>query len=311
MARRPASNRRPPPATRRERNAKVRRVLWSVLVVNVLVACLKVGVGTSTGALALLADGLHSFLDGTSNVIALVGLAAAERAPDRRHPYGHRRYATIAALGIGLLIGFGFLSIVASTFQSLSDNAPKPRPEMFSIAIVTTTVVINVVLSLYEARRARALGSDLLAADSSHTLSDAFASTLVLASFGATAIGWSWADPVAALLIGALIGRTAWKVLRHNLDVLADRAPLNETEVARVVQSVPGVVDTRSVRSRGATDAVFVDLSIQVDRAMRVDAAHALSHRVSEAISSHFSEVIDVVVHIEPEGSTSSTSPAD
>ncbi len=95
--------------TVRERDRRVARVLWLVLGANVAVAAAKLSVGASIGALSLLADGLHTALDASSNVVALFGLAIASRPPNRDHPYGHRRFETLAAVVIGMFIAGGVI----------------------------------------------------------------------------------------------------------------------------------------------------------------------------------------------------------
>ena len=84
----------------------VRRVLLIVLVLNLGVALAKLIVGGLTGSLAMVADGFHSLSDTASNVVGLLGVSLAARPPDKDHPYGHRKFETLAALFIG-----GFLAL--------------------------------------------------------------------------------------------------------------------------------------------------------------------------------------------------------
>ncbi|HEX2619025.1 MAG TPA: cation diffusion facilitator family transporter, partial [Phototrophicaceae bacterium] len=86
--------------TRRE----VNQVLIITLVLNLVVACGKIVTGLLTGALSITADGFHSLADSTSNVVGLVANTIAGTPPDRDHPYGHQRFETLAALGIGFLL---------------------------------------------------------------------------------------------------------------------------------------------------------------------------------------------------------------
>ena len=87
------------------RIARIRRVLWVVLVLNLAVALAKLGWGLLTNSTAMQADGFHSLFDGASNVVGLVGISIASRPADRTHPYGHSKYETYASAAIaGMLV---------------------------------------------------------------------------------------------------------------------------------------------------------------------------------------------------------------
>jgi cation diffusion facilitator family transporter len=239
-------------------------------------------------------------LDASSNVVGLVGIAVASRPADDGHPYGHRRFETLAALCIGVLILGGMVGVVRGLFEGLAGTRPPPRVTWVSAGLVFFTVVANFLISRYEARRGRELKSSLLQADAAHTLSDTMGATAVLVSFGAVALGVGAADLVAAVVVALLIGQTAWGILRTNLGVLADRARLDPRAVRRVAMQVADVRGAHKVRSRGSADHVHVDLHIHVDPSMTVERAHAVTHEVAAAVRTAFPEVADVIIHTEP-----------
>lgn len=283
-----------------ERDRAVARVLGLVLGLNLAVAVIKVVLGTAVGALSLLADGVHALLDASSNVVGLVGIAVARRPPDAGHPYGHRRFETLAALCIGLLILAGLVTIARGFWDGLTGHRPPPSVSWTSAGIVFITIVANFFISRYEARRGGELRSALLQADSAHTMSDTLGATAVLVSFGAVGLGVRTADLVAAVVVAVLIGHTAWNILRTNLGVLADRARLDPTRVRSVAMQVADVRGAHKVRSRGSADHVHVDLHIHVDPSMTVLRAHAVTHEVAAAVRAAFPEVADVIIHTEP-----------
>jgi cation diffusion facilitator family transporter len=294
---------------RRARDRGVSRVLWVVLGLNLGVAATKLLLGAATGALALLADGLHALLDASSNVVGLVGMSAAARPADAGHPYGHRRFETLAAVLIGLLIMAGMYGILRGLWQGLEGTRLPPEISWSAAGILLVTIVGNMLISRYESRRGRELRSGLLEADAGHTLSDTFGATAVLVSFGAMAVGLRWADMIAAVVVAVLIGRTGIGVLRTNLGVLTDSARLDPHAVRRVAMAIADVRGAHKIRSRGSADHVHVDLHIHVDPGMRVDRAHAVTHEVVEAVRAAFPEVADVLIHTEPaDGRESDTS---
>lgn len=290
--------RQPPNGTDRDR--AVRRVLWVVLGLNLLVASGKLAVGAAAGALSLVADGVHSLLDASSNVVGLLGVAAAAKPPDAGHPYGHRRFETIASVAIGLLIAAGLLEIARRVWGGLVGDHDPPEVSWLAAIFVAGTIVINLVISRYELRRGRELRSPLLEADAGHTFSDALAAAAVLASFVAVILGVGWADLVGAIVVCLFIARTAYVILATNLGVLADRAVLDPMAVHDVVCRIEGVYGCHQIRSRGHQDHVHVDLHIQLDPLLPLETAHAKTHEVMARIRASFPEVKDVVIHTEP-----------
>jgi cation diffusion facilitator family transporter len=277
----------------------VRRVLIIIFIINILVALIKGAYGLLTGSLSMTTDGLHSFFDGTSNIVGLVGLSLASRPPDRDHPYGHSKFETFASLGIAVLLFATCLQVIgASVSRFLHPNIPLITDASFVIMI--GTMGINVAVSLYEFRLGRRLGSIILVADARHTRSDVYASLGVILSLLAVKMGYPLADPAVALVIVALIIHTGWEIIKESSLVLLDRAILEEGAVRRAAESVPGVCSCHGIRTRGSPGEMYIDLHIGVDPTLTVDQAHELSMNVEERIKSSVDGVADVVVHMEP-----------
>lgn len=278
------------------------RVLWVVLGLNLAVCVGKAAVGLATGSMALLADSVHSLLDASSNVVGLVGIAIASRPPSETHPYGHRRFEALSALAIGLFIAAGLVEIVRNVVGAALGDHPPPDVGVGSIAFVALTLVVNVAISRLEARKGEELRSTLLTADASHTMSDAAASAVVLASFVGVWFGITWADLAAAAVVAVLVGRAALHVLAENLQILTDRAQLDPVRVHAAAMAVPGVRDAHHIRSRGMPGDVEVDLRIHLDPELPLSEAHALCHRVGAHLREVFPEITDTVIHPEPTG---------
>ncbi len=290
----------PQGVSRFERDRGVARVLWIVLGMNLGVAAIKLIVGVATGALSLLADAVHALLDASSNVGGLVGIAVASRPADAGHPYGHRRFETLAGVSIGLLILGGMAGILNGLWLSIAGQRAVPAVSWTSASLVLLTIVANFAISRYESQRAAELRSGVLAADAGHTMSDTLGAIAVLASFAAIAVGFRWADTIAAMIVVVLIGRTAYQVLGSNVGILADSARLDPHEVRRIAMEVQEVRGAHKIRSRGSADHVHVDLHIHVDPTMSVDRAHRVTHEVASAVRRAFPEVADVIIHTEP-----------
>ena len=281
-------------------SAGVRRVLWITLGLNLAVSAGKVVVGHLSGSLAMVADGYHSLVDGSNNVIGLIVAAVAFRPPDRDHPYGHRKFETAATVAIGVAL----LALAWSVVQGAVGRATKPSlPELSALnwLVMGLTIAVNLFVSWYENREGRRLHSAFLVADASHTRADLYVSLGVVASFGAALLGLGWADPAVAVAIGSIIGWQAARILWSAFDVLTDRATIPLDRIEAVAAAVPGVRSVHGVRTRGRRDLVYVDLTAHVEPTLTLLAAHEIADRIEAAVRSAHPEVADVVVHLEPE----------
>ncbi len=285
-----------------DRKRAVKRVLVIVMVLNLAVAVAKAAYGMWAGSLVIAADALHSFIDAAANVAGLVALRWAHAPPDRGHPYGHHKIEIAAAAGIGVLLALGALEFGRGAVDALLHGRQPPATSAIGFAVIAGTWVVNLFVAAYEHRRARQLDSAYLEADAMHTASDLAVTAAVLIAYTAISFGVAWADPVGALLVMAVIARVTWRVLGDNLSVLIDRAAIDPERVRAVVMAVPGVSGCHRVRSRGTILAAYVDLHLQVPGDLSVDAAHALSHRVEEALQRELPGISDVTIHIEPAG---------
>lgn len=288
----------PVPSTRRE----VRRVLWITLVLNIVVSVSKIAIGLVSGSLAIVADGFHSLLDGINNIIALFANWFASRPPDASHPYGHRRFETLAALGIGILLLLMAFEIVTGAIERLQFGGEQPDYSPLTFAIMLATLGVNLFVAWYERREGKRLKSELLIANSAHTGSDVAVTISVLVSMVLTQLGFAWADPLTALIVVVLIVRTAVVILKQTGNTLADAAPIPAVELQKAVEAVPAVEHVVRVRSRGPADAVYVDVDIEVPAATTAERTEAIAGAIRQSIETQFSGIHEVEVHFVPDG---------
>ena len=283
-----------------ERMSSIRRVLWIILLLNLAVAAAKYVYGTISGSASMQADGIHSVFDSAGNVVGLVGLALAARPADDSHPYGHAKFETYASLVIGVLLLLAAFEVGSSAVGKLVSGVYTAEVTPLSFVVMVGTLAVNLGVTTYERRCAKRLKSEVLAADANHTLSDALVSIGVIVGLAAVALGFPVADPVMALVVTVAILATAYDVFKHALATLSDHARIPEADVRVAAMEVPGVQDAHRIRTRGTEGEVYADLHVLVAPRMTVGEAHELSERVERAVMRRFPNVIEVLVHIEP-----------
>lgn len=281
------------------RASEVSTVLYRVLVLNFAVASAKIALGLATGAVSVLSDGLHSLTDTASNVVAIIGVRVAGAPPDEEHPYGHRKFETMASVGILLFLLLVLLEVLSAAWDRFRSGG-EPAITSLTFLVMGATFAVNLAVVFYERRAAARLQSEVLLADAHHTLSDLLTSATVILALIGVQYGYTWLDPAAALVVAAFIGYACWEIFRSTTGILADRIVIPEEEIRRVVSSVPDVVGCHNIRTRGTADFVFLDLHIWMDAQMPLERAHSLSHAVKDRLMARFPQIKDAIIHIEP-----------
>ncbi|MBP6407450.1 MAG: cation transporter [Fusobacteriaceae bacterium] len=279
---------------------KIKNVLWIILFANVLVALLKIVIGSKIQSSSMTADGFHSLTDGTSNIIGIIGIGLAVKPKDEDHPYGHKKFETLAGLGIAMMLFFVSATIIKEAFTKFF-NPTTPNISAESIIVLVVTLIINIFVTNYESRVGKDLNSDILTADAAHTRSDVFVSIGVLGTLIALKLGLPpIIDPIISLVIAGLIIHTGYEIFKDTASILVDKYVLDNNAVLELLKAFPEVKNVHRIRSRGREDDMFVDLHIMVDGGFTVNEAHALSHNIEENIKKTINENAEVIIHIEP-----------
>jgi cation diffusion facilitator family transporter len=277
----------------------VTRVLVRVFFLNIIVATAKIALGYATGAVSVLSDGFHSLTDSASNIVALVGVRIARQPPDADHPYGHRKFETMASVAILLFLLLVLVQVLWAAVRRFQSDAAL-TVERVSFVVMGLTLIVNVGVVWYERRAARRLASEVLLADARHTQSDLLTSTTVILALIGVRLGYPTLDGIAAIVIALFIGRACWDIFKDTMRILADEIVIAADDIRSVVEGVPEVLGCHHIRSRGSADHVFVDLHIWMKADMRLDEAHRISHVVKDRITARYPQVKDAIIHLEP-----------
>ena len=296
-----------PPPSPTARNAEsatrpsaVRGVLARVLVLNLIVVAIKVIVGVRTGALSVLGAALESSLDLFNNIVGMILVTVAARAPDESHPYGHAKFETLGALAIVTFLSISCFELLREGVTHLIRGSSPGSPSLLEIVLVGLTLGVNALVVMYERRRGRELSSAFLIADAAHTGSDIYVTLLAIASLGLTRIGLGALDPILALMVALIIAWNGYQILKETVPILVDERGLDSAQVRRLVERIPRIAEVRSVRSRaGASGVVFAEVTVGVAGSTSVADAHDIADEVETRIAEALG-ASEVVVHVEP-----------
>lgn len=286
---------------------QIQKVLWIILGLNFLVSIVKLIVGYSISSASMIADGFHSFSDGSSNIVGLIGSAIAARPADKDHPYGHKKYETFTALGISLMLFFVSINVIKNGINKIY-HPQVPQVDIYGFLVMIFTIAVNIFVVIYESGQGKKLHSAILISDAMHTKSDIYVSLSVILSLIAVKLGYPMLDPIISFIIAVLIIRAALEILISSSKVLCDAAVVDPKEVMLLVSGIDGVLNCHQVRTRGREDDFSMDLHILVKPDMTVEESHELHHQIENAIRRKFSGVHYIDIHIEPyKGKTAET----
>jgi cation diffusion facilitator family transporter len=276
------------------RDRQVIRLLWIEGTVNAAAVAAKAAVGFSTGSAAIIGDAIHSLADMANNGVALVAMHFAAEPPDHDHPYGHRKYESLAVFVVATLLCVLAVEMALHALQR--GDAPIVHSN-WSLGVMLGVWALNGGLAVWQSHWARRLDSDILAADSRHTVSDVMTTAAVIAGWQFAARGWAWLDTLTALVVSGLIGVLAFGLFRRAIPILVDRTAADLHELTSAVNRVPGVRQTHRVRSRASGSA---DIVVSVDPAISAADAHDVADAIEQTVRLRF-PIVDVSVHIEPD----------
>lgn len=280
-----------------------RRVTLVGAAANGVMAVGKITAGVVAQSQALIADGIHSFSDLFTDALVLFGARQGNRAADADHPYGHARFETAVTLALGgtLIAVAGGLAwdAINRLFQPEALFVPGP----LALWAAAASVLINEGLYQYTAAVARKVRSPMLRANAWHHRSDAVSSVVVIVGVGGTMAGLYYLDAVAAVIVGLMVGKVGWDLLRGSMRELVDTGLEDErlALIRRTIQEVDGVEDLHLLRTRRMGPDALVDVHVLVAPRISISEGHHIAERVVNHLKQEVDEVNDVLVHIDPE----------
>lgn len=279
---------------------QVRKILWIVFVLNLVVAAAKFLYGLYSGSSAMQADGIHSVFDSVGNIVGLIGVSIALRPPDEEHPYGHTKFETYGSIIIGILLLFAAYEVGSGAVSRLISGEYTADVSVASFVVMALTLAINICVTLSERSFGKKLSSEILLADASHTLSDVLVSLGVIVGLAFVACGFPAADPITALIVTACILASAVGVFSRGLKTLSDTSRIPYEEISRVAYSLDEVKQVHNIRTRGTESSVYCDLHLLVDPGLTVEDAHTLSDELEARLKQAFPQIVEVLIHVEP-----------
>jgi cation diffusion facilitator family transporter len=283
--------------------AEVRRVTWVGLVLNLFLSALKVTAGILGSSQAIVADGIHSLSDMSTDITILIGVRYWMAPADENHPYGHRRIETVITAILGILVGTVALGLAYNAIATIKGRHLTP-PGWIALAAALISMISKEILYRWTIATGKRINSPAVIANAWHHRSDALSSIPPAIAVGSAMLfsSWLFLDHIGALVVTVFILQAAWRIARPALGELVDTGAPKEVrdEIEAIVLGTDEVKHVHAIRTRRIGTGIQVDLHIHVDGSLSVKDGHEVSGAVKRRLLSHGPDIVDVVVHLEP-----------
>ena len=270
---------------------------------NIALAAFKLFAGIFGKSGAMVSDAAHSLSDVIATLIAYIGVRLSKQEEDANHPYGHERLECVASLilslilaGTGVGIGYAGIKKLAMGYDSLE------VPTLLPLIAAVISIIVKEGMFWYTMHYARKLDSSAFKADAWHHRSDALSSVGSFIGIGLARLGFPFMDPVAGLVICALILKVALDIFRDSISKMLDTSGGKDFEqnIRAFIEEQPDVKRIDLLHTRQFGNRIYVDLEIAVKRDISLVAAHDIAERVHKNVEQHFPKVKHIMIHVNP-----------
>lgn len=278
------------------------------IIANLVLSLGKLAAGIVANSAAMISDGIHSASDVFSTLIVMAGVRFSNKASDNEHQYGHERLECVAAIILAVMLTLVALGIGYSGVQKVlyADAADLVIPGQMALWAAVISIVVKEAMFWYTKRAADKINSGALMADAWHHRSDALSSVGSFVGILGARMGYPILDPVASIVICAMILYAAYEVFADAMNKMVDRSCDAETSsrLEELIEKVPGVEHVDSLYTRMFGSRIYVDVEISVKDDLTLLAAHHIAETVHTAIEANFPLVKHCMVHVNPVSET-------
>lgn len=283
---------------------KAEKTIIQSVLGNVLMAGIKITGGVLGNSFALIADGIESLTDVLSSFLVWMGIRYANRPADEDHPYGHGKAEPLITFVVVLFLVFAAVGIAYQAIVNI--QSPRTAPEAFTLWILAGIIIVKEIMYRIFSKTGKETRSTAISADAWHHRSDAITSLMAFVGVSIALImgeGWESADDWAALFASGIIVFNAYLIFRPALGEIMDEHIYDDfIEVIKATaEEVDGVISTEKCYVRKHGMQYNVDLHLIVSGKISVQEGHTIAHLTKNALVEKFPEILDVLIHVEPD----------
>lgn len=276
------------------------RVSKNTIIGNFILAFIKILIGFIARSTAMLADGMHSLSDVITTIGVIIGLKLSHKEADKSHPYGHEKIESITSLFLAIVL---FLVAISIGFSGIIKiiNHSYVTPGFSAIIAAIISIIVKELMYWYTIKYANQINSPSLKADAWHHRSDALSSAGALIGIAGARMGYTFLDPLVAIIIALVIIKVAFDICKQSIAQLIDQAA-SEDDVQVIIDkinSIDGIYEIKNLKTRQHSNRLYVDVDISVDATLTVEEGHNIASYVHNLIEED-SRIKHCMVHVNP-----------
>lgn len=286
------------------RNKQGKKAAIVAIFSNCFLTIFNIIIGLMSGSYALVAEGVHTFSDVITSVIAYLGFKVGQKPADEEHPRGHGRAEAISGVAIVIFLAIVGYEIIKTAIDKFLNPSLITVPSYYAAVMAIAGIIFNLAISTYIIKIGREINSPAIIADGQHQRTDIFSSIAILFGVFASNIGYPILDPIVGMIIGVLILKTAYTIGKENIDNIMGKVP-DETlikQIEEIANNTKGAHEAHNIKVDNFGAYSIVNLHIKVKGEMTLDEAHKIVHSVQNNIIKEIPEVKSVSVHACPLG---------
>lgn len=290
------------------REKEIYRVTLVGSLGNVALLCFKFVAAIVGHSSAMMADAIHSLSDFITDVVVLVFVRMSAKPQDRTHDYGHGKFETFATFIIGVALVLVAAGVVVAAIKKVvlwAGGAELKAPGMLAFWAALLSIVVKEALFRYTAIRGKALNSQAMIANAWHHRSDAFSSVGAAIGIGGSILlgnRWTVLDPVASVVVGLMLGRVAYQLLKTSVDELTESSLPEEVEqeIADIIRSFPDIAEPHNLRTRRIGNRIAIEFHVRMDGNLPLRVAHDRASAIERKLKERFGSSTHISIHTEP-----------
>lgn len=247
---------------------------------------------------ALIADAVHSLSDVIIAVLVLVSLKVSATPPDEDHHWGHGNVEFIVSVIIGVLLTCAAVTITVVSLTSILEGVTYD-PGILAVWAAAISVVANEILFRHSLCIGKQMDSPAMIANAWENRADVYSSFAVLIGVFGARMGFTFLDPVAAIVVGFMIAKSGIRILMLGVKGITDRS-FDDTgmlaQMKKIVLKEKGIIDVRRLRARKVGQKNWIDIEAIFVPEMKVSDVRETIDRVKKNIMDHFDRIADVVI---------------
>lgn len=280
----------------------IQKVNKTTIIINVILSIAKLVAGIIFVSFSVISDSVHTLSDIITTVIVMVGIKLANKPQDKEHNYGHEKIESIFTVILSfVLFAIGlFLGYQAITALIYGNNI---KFSYLLIAVTVLSIIVKELMYQYGMHYARKFNSSALKADAWHHRTDSLSSIAVLIGLVLTfTLGWTWAEPVATILIAVLIIKTSISIVNSAVSQLTDKAADQKTidKIKEIISNVPGVIAVDKLLTRQHANMLYVDIEIAANGNLKLNQSHKIAEVVHSTLEGANLHIKHCTVHVNP-----------